>query len=279
MSSDIDEFFLRLGCSIALPSRRTTSQRANVTPSVRPHTRAQAKADQQNGRPPKQPLETLSPNKKRTRKSDFNIFVDTGFEGTAPAPSAKKSRPNGRVPLAVRTTFASSVPTPTPYRSGQPFPFSPSDPFWEDVENYNNCACYMTPPPTPGHPSSVPEQSPSTPSGVSPGPPPPSLSYSTPRPTTLADQPRRASVAKPLPQPVSTTLYDVLQLDHWKATEEEIKAAYKKIARDNHPDKVALEQREVATHFMQTLNAAKEVLLDKRRRIAYHKSGHLPWTT
>lgn len=73
-------------------------------------------------------------------------------------------------------------------------------------------------------------------------------------------------------------LYNILELDDWTANEEQIKAAYKKIARDNHPDKVAEEQKQDATKLMQAVNAAKEVLLDNERRKTYHKTGKLPWT-
>jgi DnaJ-class molecular chaperone len=74
-------------------------------------------------------------------------------------------------------------------------------------------------------------------------------------------------------------LYNVLELDNWNATGEQIKNAYRKIAVEYHPDKVAADQREAATHVMQNVNAAKDVLMNDARRRAYHRNGKLPWTT
>jgi DnaJ-class molecular chaperone len=70
-----------------------------------------------------------------------------------------------------------------------------------------------------------------------------------------------------------------LDLNDWQVTADEIKNAYKKVAVDHHPDRATEDQRAAATHMMQIVNAAKEVLLDIKRRRAYHLSGKLPFTT
>ena len=75
------------------------------------------------------------------------------------------------------------------------------------------------------------------------------------------------------------TLYTALDINTWQATKQEIRAAHHRFALEHHPDKVAPEQREKATHLMQTANAAAEVLLDSKRRKEYHKDGRLPWTS
>ena len=79
------------------------------------------------------------------------------------------------------------------------------------------------------------------------------------------------------PRPVCTVLYNLLELDDWKVGVEVVKAAYKKVAVKNHPDKVPNCERGEATERMQRINAAKEVLLDPTRRMAYDRAGKLPW--
>lgn len=277
MSNPVDEYFLKLACDTALPGGCTTGRNADNAAGTRPYTRAQAKIQQQSPGLPTSPLKSAGLKKKRGRKSNFEIFIDVNGENTTPAPSPKKPKPNDRVPLAVRMISANTTPAAVPRRPHQPFPFSLSDPLWEDVENYDARACYLTPPPTPGRDYSIPGQPPHTPRGFSSGPPP--SPSSTPRPLTPTIQPWHAAIVRPLPSPLNTILYDALALNSWNATEDEIKAAYKNIAKDNHPDKVAAAQQGDATQFMQTVNAAKEVLLDRRRRRKYHKTGKLPWTT
>ena len=265
MSDFIDELFLRLACETPLPRGSSAGRRADTTftATAKPHTRAQARAEQQTGRLPSPHPETSISNKKRTHKSEFDIFVDADATNTSPAPSLKKAKSDRRVPLSVRTDSANFTPAPSLRYSDTPFPFSSSDPLWTDVENYDIRPYYMTPPSTPGGPSPT------------PSPPP----FASPHRSTRAARFRQTPAANPLPPPKDRILYKVLKLKDWKVTEEEIRMAYRKIAINNHPDKVAEGQREDATHMMQTVNAAKEVLLDNKRRRAYHKSGKLPWAT
>ena len=72
-----------------------------------------------------------------------------------------------------------------------------------------------------------------------------------------------------------TTLYDNLELNP-DASEVEIKKAYNQLSKKWHPDKhsqaSASEQEEAKTKF-QTINQAKEILLDKEKREAYDQLG------
>ncbi|OAG00036.1 uncharacterized protein CC84DRAFT_1168922 [Paraphaeosphaeria sporulosa] len=62
----------------------------------------------------------------------------------------------------------------------------------------------------------------------------------------------------------------------WKASDEEIKTAYKKVAVRYHPDKVDEQTKGDAHDNMLCINAAHDVLLDKTARAKYHKDGNLP---
>ncbi|KAF2623497.1 DnaJ-domain-containing protein [Macroventuria anomochaeta] len=263
MSGFIEELFLRLACETPLPRSSAAGRRADKPFTTKPYTRAQAKVEQQAELLPSPHLQSSTTRKKRARKSEFDIFIDADAANTPLSPSPKKLKSNGRVPLSVRTNSGNDTPVPSPRFPNTPFPFSRSDPLWENVENYDTRPFYMTPPPTPGGPSPAPSPSP----------------FASSYRATRSARTRRVSSTKQLPPPKDKTLYTVLQLDDWKATKEEIKIAYRKVAVDNHPDKVAEGQREDATHMMQTVNAAKEVLLDDKRRRAYHSSGKLPWNT
>ena len=241
-------------------SSSTVRQRAQKPSLTKPYTRLQAKLEQQNEEIPNS---SSTNRQKRNRKSEFDIFVDDNTNNTTATPSPKKLKANERVPLSINTDIVNTVPNMSPQQLDAPFLYSPLDPLWEDVENYDTCPFYMTPPATParGSPSSSPTAS---------IPPSPSAS---PAPR------RQKPTAAKLSPPKDKLLYTVLKLDDWQATEQEIKMAYRKIAARSHPDKASEKLREGATHTMQTVNAAKEVLLDSKRRRAYHRSGKLPWST
>ena len=81
----------------------------------------------------------------------------------------------------------------------------------------------------------------------------------------------------PLPRPVNMVLYDLLNLQSWTVSNQEIKVAYRQMVVVSHPDKVPEEQRAEATEMMQKLNGAKDVLLDDEKRRQYHVDGLLPW--
>ncbi|KAF1347350.1 DnaJ-domain-containing protein [Lizonia empirigonia] len=245
MSEFIEDFFLSLACNTPLPSSSVAGRRAEKSCATKPYTRAQAKFEQQAELLPNASLQSSRSGKKRGRKSEFHIFTDADTTHVAHLPCPKKLKPHARVPLSIRTDLANDTPLPTPRQPDRPFPFSRSDPLWANVENYD------------------------------PWPPP----FSSPRPSTRAGWRRRVSSANLLPPPKDKTLYLALHLDDWKVTEDQIKNAYRKVAIEYHPDKVAEEERKTATQMMQNVNAAKEVLLDNKRRRAYHVDGKLPWTT
>ncbi|KAH7397204.1 DnaJ domain-containing protein [Pyrenochaeta sp. MPI-SDFR-AT-0127] len=73
------------------------------------------------------------------------------------------------------------------------------------------------------------------------------------------------------------TLYHSLGLENWRASTEEVRLAWRKVALENHPDKVVEKDKEAATMKMQQLNAARDMLSDRKRRCRYHVDGKLPW--
>lgn len=258
----MEELFLKLACEIPLP-RSSTDRHTKNTPSTRPYTRARARIEQQSGTSPlPQPSAST---RKRSRKPEFGIFVDANAANASFYPSPKKTKPNERLPLTFRNDSANSTPAPSPRYPDSPFTFVPSDPLWENRENYDPRTCYMTPPSTPRSFSPAPSPS------VQPSP---GQNYArTPHQT------QRTSSSRQLPPPRDMALYTALDINSWKATKQEIRAAHHRFALEHHPDKVAPEQREEATHLMQIANAAAEVLLDSKRRREYHKDGRLPWTS
>ncbi|KZM24367.1 uncharacterized protein EKO05_0010766 [Ascochyta rabiei] len=273
-----EELFLRLACETPLPvSSSPTSHRPDKPLLTKPYTRAQAKAAQQASPLFSLLVQSPTPDKKRSRKLDFDIFIDANAVNTLQPPSQKKPRPNARIPLSVKTDLANDTSLPSPRKPDRPFVYSRSDPLWANVENYDPRPHYMTPPPTPGGSSSTSGSSSTMPGGHSPTTPP--SPFSPPRHSTRAFRARRTSSTNVLPPPKDKTLYTALNLDNWKATEAQIRNAYRKVAVEYHPDKAAEGERETATQMMQNVNAAKEVLLDAKRRKAYHLNGKLPWTT
>ena len=266
MSNLMEELFLRLACETPLP-RSSTASRTTDTPFTRPYTRAQAKVEHQSGSAPGSlPQPTTLP-KKRSRKPEFGIFVDADTANASLYPSPKKLKLNERLPLSARIDSANSTPAPSPRYHDEAFPFEPSDPLWENKENHDARACYVTPPSTPRSFSPTPAPSPQPSPRQRPAP--------TPRPR----QTQRPRSPRQLPPPGDMTLYTALSINTWQATTQEIRTAHRRFALEHHPDKVAPEQREEATHLMQIANAAAEVLLNSKRRKDYHRDGRLPWTT
>lgn len=262
MSDFIEEFFLRLACETPLPNSITARSVTGRSFSAKSYTRTQAKFEQHNGLLRAPPLQSSTFSKKRSRKPEFDIFVDADAVNALPSPYPKKLKSNARTPLSVRTDLANVISLPSPRQPDRPFPFSCSDPLWANIENYDPRPYYVTPPTTPSSLPSTPFSSPLSPRNRS----------------TRTTRSRRVYSANSLPPPKDYTLYKVLELDSWEATEEQIKIAYKKVAVEYHPDKVSAEQRENATQIMQNVNAAREVLLNEKRRRAYHLNGKLPWT-
>jgi DnaJ family protein A protein 2 len=73
---------------------------------------------------------------------------------------------------------------------------------------------------------------------------------------------------------MSTNYYDILQINK-DASEQDIHRAYKKIARDNHPDKHRSSEKEEKeyTERFQKIGRAYEVLKDKNTRSTYDQFG------
>jgi DnaJ-class molecular chaperone len=69
-----------------------------------------------------------------------------------------------------------------------------------------------------------------------------------------------------------TTLYDRLNIKS-DATDTEINTAFKKLARQYHPDKNTPETQEENTKKFQDIQQAKEVLLDQEKRNLYNQVG------
>ncbi|KAJ4349533.1 uncharacterized protein N0V89_008149 [Didymosphaeria variabile] len=113
--------------------------------------------------------------------------------------------------------------------------------FTPSIEDWNRFAHWFTPPPTP-------------------------------RPSP---QPRIVRPAR-VTEPACMILYSFLEIPNWKATTEEIKTAFKKVAVKYHPDKVEEHQKADAHDNMLCINASRDVLLDKAARSKYHKDGKLP---
>jgi len=72
--------------------------------------------------------------------------------------------------------------------------------------------------------------------------------------------------------------YAVLDLPP-NATPDEIRAAYRRRAAECHPDVLPPEKKAWAVEQMVQLNAARDLLLNFRRRVQYHRehAGHLQW--
>lgn len=266
MSNLTEELFLRLACETPLPRSSTTSRTTN-TPFTRLYTCAQARVEQQPGSAPVPLPQPTTSTKKRSRKTEFGIFVDADAANASFCPSPKKLKPNEQLPLSTRIDSANSIPAPSPRYHDEPFPLLPSDPLWENKENHDVRACYVTPPSTPRSFSPTLSASPQ-----------PSLSH-RPAPTTRPRQTQRARSPRQLTPPRDMTLYTALGVNTWQATTQEIRAAHRRFALEHHPDKVAPKWREEATHLMQVANGAAEVLLNSKRRKDYHRDGRLPWTT
>lgn len=82
---------------------------------------------------------------------------------------------------------------------------------------------------------------------------------------------RRASAvsATASPETAASSLYEVLEISI-AATNEEIKAAYRRLARSCHPDVAAGEERQSADEFIR-VHAAYSVLSDPEKRADYDR--------
>jgi len=71
---------------------------------------------------------------------------------------------------------------------------------------------------------------------------------------------------------VDTILYERLGLNA-KASSDDINSAFKKLAREYHPDKAPAEKKDEYTKKFQDILQAKEVLMDKEKRNIYDQVG------
>ena len=70
--------------------------------------------------------------------------------------------------------------------------------------------------------------------------------------------------------------YKVLEISP-EATDEEVKTAYREMARKYHPDNYANNPlSDLAQEKMQEINEAYDVLKDSQKRAAYDRYGHHP---
>jgi hypothetical protein len=272
MSNFLDEFYLFLAAATPLPSIEGSDTSNTISAPPKVQTRAQTLARLSVTTPQVlslQPSVVKKPATKK-RKPDFTIFEDTyaSAAGGLPTPSPKRSRTSiPRTPLGERSDSANSTPRQSPRLPDTPFPLSPADPYWEDIENYAP-ATLVTPPETP----------PETPRDrgfrvqtASAGPPP------APSPRVL--RPRRHQAGRPrtLVAPVNDLAYKMMGLDDWNVSNDAIIQAYRRKSAILHPDKVPAGQKKYATIDMQQLNAIKDMLLDPTDRQQYHMDGEIPW--
>lgn len=73
------------------------------------------------------------------------------------------------------------------------------------------------------------------------------------------------------------TLYEILGVQK-DATPEEIKAAFRRLAKSNHPDHVDEERRAESTQRMSLINRAHDILSDPEKRAQYDRTGEEPGT-
>ncbi|KAL3462861.1 DnaJ domain-containing protein [Aspergillus heterothallicus] len=76
----------------------------------------------------------------------------------------------------------------------------------------------------------------------------------------------------PSEPPTATDLYDILGVEQ-DATQEQIKAAYRKLALKHHPDKAPADAREEANQQFQKIAFAYAILSDPRRRQRFDTTG------
>ncbi|KAH4926527.1 hypothetical protein HBI79_144870 [Parastagonospora nodorum] len=198
-----------------------------------------------------------------SRKRPIEIFVDSTADSVPRGPPSQRPRLDGRSPLGKRSDSANSTPCPSPRDDAAPYSQSPNDSFWTGQENRD-----PNPPITP-EPFVAAFPRTRTTRRTPSGPPLPSS------PGARIVRPVR-SPRLPLPPPKDVVLYDILGLNDWNVSKNQILSAWRHVSLDLHPDRVAEEFRGTATILMQEVNAAKEVLTDRAARRAYHRTGALP---
>ncbi|RMZ68322.1 hypothetical protein GMOD_00009930 [Pyrenophora seminiperda CCB06] len=236
---------------VSVPSTTTTPARTPL--------RTQGTRTILNNRPP---LSDLTPvfATRTTRQTASRIPI--------PVATGRPSRPTRihRNPLGEH--HANATPSPAHRAPDEPFVALPSDPFFEDVENYT--PSHLTPPATP-------PTLPVLPPTPSAGPPPaPRRLRRRQAYSDLRIMTKTKTSATPLPEPLSMAAYHVLELSNWEVSPEVIRVAYRIVALAAHPDRARTEEeKEEKTRVMQRVNAAREVLVGggPARRRRYHRDG------
>jgi hypothetical protein len=173
-------------------------------------------------------------NKKKRIRRNLSIDTDTftnaqngqGSNSTPNLLPKKKSKKDGRIPLNKISGKNSATPRYLDLNTGFSFPFNPEDPNFEEKENF----CYFQ-----------------AASGASSIPHPQSAGlHIRAQQRDRSSHPRTApafssfpcSSITPDPIPVCMVLYNLLEIKAYKASDEDIKVAYKKMGLIFHPDKV-----------------------------------------
>ncbi|KAF2748965.1 DnaJ-domain-containing protein [Sporormia fimetaria CBS 119925] len=84
----------------------------------------------------------------------------------------------------------------------------------------------------------------------------------------------RSPPPRPQPKRSSVDLYAVLGVSR-KASQDDIRKAWKKLAMKYHPDKVAPTKKDDATKKMAEINIAYETLFDEKKRQVYDQTGEV----
>jgi hypothetical protein len=268
MSEHLNDYYLELAAATPLPSVESLVNSNTLLAPPKVHTRSQTLARLSVTTPQVLSLQPSVAEKSKTkkRKPVFTIFVDrTAADNLAlPLPKTpKRSRfSSPRTPLGERSSSANLTPRPSPRLPDTPYPLSPADPYWEDVENYAP-ATYVAPP------------------EIRRGPPlPPITPDHSPLPhSARALRPRPLQSGRPwtLTPPINKLAYQMLGLERWNVSDNTIRQAYRNRAAALHPDKMPAREKKLATLDMQQLNAVKEMLLNSRDRRQYHMDGEIPW--
>jgi hypothetical protein len=257
----VEEFFRNRACTTFFPNSCSNSSNttlASATQDSRPDTGVDQKPTFSQPEVdlsiPLTLTRAVTRPKKRKAKRGFTIYIDADAVDIPMGPEAQRPK---RGPLEDRIDSANATPASSPRSPDATFPRSPDD---ADKENWDPNP-RVTPSPTPA-------AFPHNPQARN-GPPPPS-----PSPRARIIRPTRMAAPSP---PRSMVLYNLLGLTDWKVSKKAIMSAWRQTAREVHPDRAAVQDREAATMLMQKLNAAVEVLSDRTRRRQYHVDGVLPW--
>ncbi|KAI4314750.1 hypothetical protein L6164_027627 [Bauhinia variegata] len=88
--------------------------------------------------------------------------------------------------------------------------------------------------------------------------------------STWTDQPRSSSYLSPQGMASCTSLYEVLGIQS-AASNQEIKAAYRRLARVCHPDVAAMDQKHSSANEFMKIHAAYSTLSDPQKRADYDR--------